>query len=513
MQYSLNHKLNNCMDSMINTQPPVAATLEPMVPGWADRRHGQTLAQQLAARLAQRMGSGLLAPGARLPSVRQCAQQQGVSAATVVAAYDMLQAQGWVRARPQRGFYVENVRQSPVNKALEAITNAATPGALNGLDDAVRVAPMNATALIRGMFQSGTGLAQPGLGAFPPDWLHNTFVLAAVRKVASPAAMQQLTQHYGEPAGDPGLRRVLAQRLQTLAIAAVPERILTTLGATHALDIVSRTVLRAGDCVMVEEPGWAVEFARLQALGMRILPVPRGPQGPDLAVMQRLCELHAPKLFVSVSVLHNPTGYSLSPGSAHRVLQLAQQHGFYVVEDDTYAHLAPEHATRLAALDGLQRTIYVSGFSKILTPGWRVGFLAAPAALADALLEAKLLSTLTSPALLEQALALCIEQGQLRRHAQRLQVRLGQARARSVQLALASGCRFAAPPAGLFGWVDAGVDTDALAQRLFDAGYLLAPGSLFHAQRQPGSLMRINFCTTQDASFWRAFDVARAALV
>jgi DNA-binding transcriptional MocR family regulator len=74
-----------------------------------------------------------------------------------------------------------------------------------------------------------------------------------------------------------------------------------------------------------------------------------------------------------------------------------------------------------------------------------------------------------------------------------------------VKLALAHGCRFAAPPAGLFGWVDTGVDTDALAQRMLDLGYLLAPGALFHAERQPSTLMRINFATTQDAQFWQVF--------
>jgi DNA-binding transcriptional MocR family regulator len=114
--------------------------------------------------------------------------------------------------------------------------------------------------------------------------------------------------------------------------------------------------------------------------------------------MARYCELHAPKLFVSVSVLHNPTGYCLSPGSAHRVLQLANAHNFHIVEDDTYSHIAPDHATRLCALDGLQRTIYVSGFAKILAPNWRVGFLAAPPDLVERLLDTKLLATLTTPA-------------------------------------------------------------------------------------------------------------------
>jgi DNA-binding transcriptional MocR family regulator len=94
---------------------------------------------------------------------------------------------------------------------------------------------------------------------------------------------------------------------------------------------------------------------------------------------------------VSVSVFHNPTGYCLSPGSAHRILQLANQHDFHIVEDDTYSHIAPEHATRLCALDGLQRTIYVSGFAKILAPNWRIGFLAAPTQLVERLLDTKLL--------------------------------------------------------------------------------------------------------------------------
>jgi DNA-binding transcriptional MocR family regulator len=194
------------------------------------------------------------------------------------------------------------------------------------------------------------------------------------------------------------------------------------------------------------------------------------------------------------------------------VLQLANEHNFFIVEDDTYSHIAPDHATRLCALDGLQRSIYVSGFAKILAPGWRVGFMAAPSALFDRLLDTKLLATLTTPALLEKALAWCIDQGQLRRHAERIRTRLDQARSRSARLAQSHGCIFAAPPAGLFGWVDTGVDTDALAQRMLDVGYLLAPGALFHASRQPSTLMRINFCTTQDAQFWKVFSKIRNQL-
>ncbi|MFT3719167.1 PLP-dependent aminotransferase family protein [Pseudorhodoferax sp.] len=463
------------------------------------RTASQSLTEQLAAHFAERIADRLLAAGTRLPSVRQCAQQHGVSPATVVAAYDRLLAQGLVEARPQRGFFVREQRLGPLSGAAARTAGAVRP-------------PVDAAALMRGMFHGAGELPQPGIGVFPPDWLASDVVAAAVRHVASRQALAPLSLQYGEPAGDPGLRQALAHKLAGLNVPAAPEQIVTTLGATHALDIVSRTLLRAGDHVMVEEPGWAIEFARLQALGAVILPVPRGPDGPDLAVMARYCEAHAPKLFVSVSVLHNPTGYCLSPGSAHRVLTLANQHGFHVVEDDTYSHLAPDHATRLSALDGLQRTVYVSGFAKILAPGWRVGYLAAPPALVQRLLDTKLLATLTTPALLEQAMAWCIAQGRLRRHAQRVVARLDQARERSVRLARAAGCRFVSEPAGLFGWVDTGVDTERLSQCMLDEGYLLAPGALFHAGRRPGSLMRINFTTTQAQAFWTVFERVRAGM-
>ena len=469
----------------------------------------QSLTEQLSSRFAERIRTRLLAPGARLPSVRQCAQQHELSPSTVVAAYDRLLALGLVEARRNRGFFVRETARGLEQGPSHTPVRQPAPGAG---ELTARRAPINAATLIRGMFQAISDKPQPGMGVFPSEWLESTFMPAAVRKVTGTQALKEFSLQYGEPAGDAGLRRSLSKRLSGLNIQATPEQIITTVGATHALDVVSRTLLRAGDYVMVEEPGWAIEFARLDALGMRILPVPRGERGPDLELMARYCELHAPKLFVSVSVLHNPTGYCLTPGSAHRVVQLANQHNFHIVEDDTYSHLASESATRLCALDGLQRTIYVSGFAKILAPNWRVGFLAAPPDIYERLLDTKLLSTLTTPALLEKALAWCIDQGQLRRHAERIRTRLDLARARSVKLALHAGCRFAAEPAGLFGWVDTGVDTDALAQRMLDLGYLLAPGALFHARREPSTLMRINFATTQEAQFWREFVKMRAAV-
>ena len=487
------------------------------------RSASQTLAEQLAGHYAARIRQRLLLPGARLPSVRESARRHRVSPSTVVAAYDQLLAQGLVEAKRQRGFFVRDgdtmaPRATAVaqpDSQTEAARLAITTETALRLDAPLRPPPVDATALIRGMFAADAQHPAPGLGTLPAEWLDAAMLQTALRRVMAPAKSASATHQpssylsYGEPAGDTRLRHALAQRLADFGVPATPAQIVTANGATHALDICSRALLSPGDAVLVDEPGWSVEFARLTQLGMRLLPVPRGVDGPDLAAMAALAKAHQPRLYVTCSVLHNPTGASLSLASAHQVLRLAEQHDFRILEDDTYAHLAPAHAPRLSALDGLRRTIYVSGFAKILAPGWRVGFMAAPPDLVDRLVDVKLLGTLTTPALLEQAVAVCLEQGWLRRHADRVIARLGAARTRTVKLALAAGCRFATPPAGLFGWIDTGVDTERLATDMLDDGWLLAPGTVFHPGRRPSTLMRINFATTQDPRFWRAFEKAR----
>jgi DNA-binding transcriptional MocR family regulator len=470
------------------------------------RDRPEPLGEQLAALFAERIARRALAPGARLPSVRECARQHAVSPSTVVAAYDQLQAQGLVEARRQRGFFVREGPLSRGSAALAAVqASAPAPAATRPL-----APPVDATALIRGMFQGGPGRQGPGLGTLPEPWLDANLLERALRRVLSQA---NDALRYGDPSGDPVLRQSLSHRLDgELGIAARPEDIVTTVGATHALELIARTLLQPGDAVLVDEPGWAVEFARLTRMGMRLLPVPRGPNGPDLDVMAALLAEHRPRLYVTVSVLHNPTGQSLSLAAAHQILKLADAHDLTIVEDDTYAWLAPPHLPRLSALDGLRRTVYVSGFSKILAPNWRVGYAAASPELAQRLVDTKLLTTLTSPAWAERAVAWCLDQGLLRRHAERVAQRLDTARHRVVRLAEDAGCRFAASPQGLFGWIDTGVDTDQLATRLAEQGWLLAPGSLFHARPRPSTLMRVNFASSQELRFWQQFDIARTAL-
>jgi len=308
-----------------------------------------TLTEQLAARFAGRIRQRLLAPGARLPSVRECARRHGVSPYTVVAAYDQLLAQGLVEARRQRGFFVRD-------------TSAAPPRAPSAGPGVQRPLPISATTLLRGMFQPPGAQPMPGLGTLPVEWLDLPMLASAMRRVTGSARLGEASLQYGEPAGDPHLRRALAHKLADHGIDAAPEQIVTSVGATHALDIVTRSLMRAGDAVLVEEPGWPLEYARLAALGLRLLPVPRGESGPDLAVMQRLIEAHHPRLYVSVSVLHKP---DRCVALARRGAPVAQARAGARPAHHRGRQLRPPRAGTPAATVGARtgwtRTIYVSG--------------------------------------------------------------------------------------------------------------------------------------------------------
>ncbi|WP_347656410.1 GntR family transcriptional regulator, partial [Comamonas thiooxydans] len=194
------------------------------------RQAALTLTQQLAERLAERIRTRLLPAGARLPSVRECARQQGVSPYTVVAAYDLLQAQGLVEARPQRGFYVRDIVQNPLQMPEGKAQIAINAGAVNtpvGIPPGTRI---NATMLIRGMFvESVAGKPQPGAGVLPAEWLDAGFLVAAMRKVTSGQALRESLVRYGEPMGDSRLREALARRLQRIGIAVGTGQIITTL--------------------------------------------------------------------------------------------------------------------------------------------------------------------------------------------------------------------------------------------------------------------------------------------
>jgi DNA-binding transcriptional MocR family regulator len=459
-----------------------------------------TLAAQLVDALTRRIEDEGLRPGSRLPSIRAMAEQAGVSRFTVVEAYDRLAASGLVQSRRGAGFFVA---------ARGTARSAVMPASPAALDAPARI---DIAWLLRSMFREATGPGMPGgAGLLPPEWLDADMVAGAVRAVGRTVRNNLLS--YGQPQGYPALRQQISALLQGIGVPAHPEHnLLTTSGVTHGLDLIARMLVGPGDAVLVEDPAWFLIFGRLAAVGARVIGVPRTPAGPDVEALERLAAQHRPKLFIVNSVVHNPTGHTLSAGIAYDILRIAERHDFMLVEDDTYSELHPGNAMRLSVLDRLDRVMLVGGFSKMLAPSLRVGYIAAAPPLLEKLAELKMLSGLTSSELGERVIHRILAEGQFRRHVERVRARVDAARERCVKLLLERGFEVPQMPhAGMFIWADCGRDAEGLARAAAARNLLLAPGTLFSPTQAPSTYLRFSASMVDNDAAWRMVaDLMRA---
>jgi DNA-binding transcriptional MocR family regulator len=272
-------------------------------------------------------------------------------------------------------------------------------------------------------------------------------------------------------------------------------------GITQAIDLIARIFVQPGDAVIVGDPAWFQMFGRFASQGARLVGVPYTPDGPDLDALETLVQTWRPKMLVINSVLQNPTGTSLTAAQAFRILRLAEEYDFIVVEDDIYGDLCPPGypATRLASLDQLKRVIYLGSFSKTLAANLRVGFIACAPEVAKAVTDQKMLVGMTSPELNERVLYKILTEGHYRRHVERLRARLDGVRDKAARMLEKTGLKlFQTPGAGMFLWADTGVDSDMLTAAGHEAGFLLTPGSLFSPQQSPSSWTRFNVANCGD---------------
>jgi DNA-binding transcriptional MocR family regulator len=452
-----------------------------------------TLVDQLVAHVTRSIDNRGLRPGARVPSIREMATQAAVSRFTVVEAYDRLVAQGSLESRKGAGFFVR----------------ARTDTFEGGGESAARVAPATPSRLdipwlLNSMFSDAGASGVPGgVGLLPASWLDMDMVSAAMRAVGR--TMKGHLAQYGLPQGYAPLRQQIASTLQSEGVPAHPDlNLVTVSGVTHGLDLLMRQLIAPGDTVLVEDPAWFVIFGRLAAFGARMIGVPRGPNGPDLEVLDRLAREHRPKVFIINSVVHNPTGRSLSAGAAYDILRIAERHDFQIIEDDTYGDLHRGGAIRLAGLDRLNRVILVGGYSKTLAASLRVGYIAAAPALVRRLTEVKMLSGLTTSEINERVVHRVLIEGQYRRALDRVRTRVDQARRECVRGLLALGFTIEVePPAGMFVWADSGHDGEALARVAAERQLLLAPGSLFSPDQAPSTFLRFSVVMAENPASWQ----------
>lgn len=455
-------------------------------------------AAKIVSRISDEIGtqirSGALHPGTNLPSVRQLARDRGISPFSAAAIYDGLVALGLIEARAGLGYFVPN-RQAARHRP------APTPEL-----------PSDSIWERRREARAGTIAVDAGAGWLPDSWLYGQGVRESLRAIARQARLP--LEGYGNPFGLGELRAQLALLLEARGVSVNHDQILLTQGASQALDLIVRECLAPDDVVIVEDPGYPPMFDLLRQRGVRLLSVPRTAQGPDTDALEKLLRRKRARCLVINTSCHNPTGTTLAAATAHRVLELANKHDLLVIEDDIFADLAPQPVTTLAHLDELNRVIYLSSFSKTVSPALRAGYLAASAKLTQRLARAKVTTSLGSSELLEQILLRVLTHGRYRKHLKSLRTRLAGAHLNVAREFQARGVELAfTPSAGLFLWarLPSKASVSKLWQQAFDHDVLLAPGEMFRPEGQACPYWRFNVAHCDAPPLYRFLDSLKSA--
>lgn len=457
---------------------------------------GESLIAKVMGTVKHRIAARSLTPGARLPSIRSFALAMKVSKSTVVEAYERLQAEGVIRSRPGSGFFVA--------APLAPLTLAEIGPRVDRAVDPLWIS--------RQALEPGEGVLRPGCGWLPPHWMPEEGLRRALRGIARGAAATLVD--YGAPLGLLPLRQLLTRRVAQHGIEASPDQILLTESGTQAIDLLCRFLLKPGDAVLVDDPCYFNFHALLRAHQARIFGVPYTPSGPDIGRFAEALAEHKPRLYITNSALHNPTGAMLLPLVGHRLLKLAEQAGLTIIEDDIFADFEETPAPRRAAFDGLERVVHIGSFSKTLSAAVRCGFIVAPRDWVEALTDLKIATCFGAAGFSSELVLTLLKNGSYRKHMETVRQRLAGAMAETAQrLARIGITPWIEPQAGMFLWcrLPDGIDAARLARQALARGIVLAPGNVFsHAQTASGFL-RFNVAQSEDERLFRELAALTAA--
>jgi len=387
------------------TMPALAAT--PMRIA-LDPRSPAPIYRQIYGRIRGAILSGALPAGARLPSWNALASELGVARGTVRAAYDWLAGEGYIRAEGAAGTRV-NLGFGPgareaAPKRREAGAGARKRGAPR---DAVGLAPWG---LPPRPFQVG----MPALDAFPRDlW---TRLLARHARGLAPSMMA-----YPDPAGDPALREAIMSYLAVArGVDCARGQVFITAGYTGALDLITRALLRPGDAAWFEDPGYPRGRDALKLAGASLVPVPVDAEG--LIVTRGIAAAPEARFAVVTASHHAPLGMPLSLSRRLALLGWASESQGWIIEDDYYGEFQfrGRPVPALKSLDRGDRVLYVGTFSKVLMPSLRLGYVVAPAALADRLRRVASLLVPSQSLTAQRAVAAFLAEGHFARHIRRM---------------------------------------------------------------------------------------------
>ena len=461
------------------------SALNPL-PVTARRPGPETLYQQVAVRISELIQHGTLRPGERVPSVRQYSRQQNVSIATVTQAYRLLEDRGLLQARPQSGYYVRPQRwatppepgiSKPAPRAVEVQVSELVMEVVKASRD-------------QKLVRLGTTLPSPEL--FPFQALHRT--LAAVGRRSPTAA-----NSYEAPPGNLALRIQIARRAMDAGCTLAPDDIVTTIGATEALNLCLRAVARPGDVIAIESPSFFGILQIIESLGMRVCEIPTFPREgvclDELAARLKTCRI---KACVFTPNFSNPLGSRMPDEKKRKLVRLLAEHEVPLIEDDIYGNLSfDETRPKVAkAYDTDGWVMLCDSFTKTLCPGYRVGWVA-PGRFRAKVEFLKFVNTSASPSLPQMAIAEFLQNGGYDHHLRKIR-RFYAAQMQQMSEAITryfpSGTRLTRPTGGMCLWVELPPSVDALKlyRVALGAGISLAPGPLFSAKQKFENFIRIN---------------------
>jgi GntR family transcriptional regulator/MocR family aminotransferase len=452
---------------------------------------------QIAGSLADDVRRGRLRPGQPLPGTRRLAASLGVNRNTVVAAYEELQAEGWIETDPARGSRVSSALPDarPTRFAGGVFRRAAVP-ARAGYDLPPLPAPHPEGVRPRAELVFGSGV--PDLRLVP---------VAALARAYRRALRQRgrTLLDYAAPEGLPRLRAALAGMLAaTRGLAAGPDDLMITRGSQMALALVARALVQPGDLVAVEDVGYVPARAAFALAGARLAPLRVDAHGLDVEALDALARRGPVRAVYLTPHHHYPTTVTLSPGRRLRLLEVARAHRIAVVEDDYdhEFHYDGRPVLPLASVDRAGVVVYVGTLSKILAPGLRVGYVVAPAPLLARLAALRAtIDTQGDPAI-EDAVAELLEDGEVQRHVRRVRRIYRERRdalAELLRSELGDRVSFEVPAGGVAFWVRSIPDLDVLewARRALAAGVFFSPGAWFAFDQRPLPFLRLGFaCLT-----------------
>ncbi|MGJ7566045.1 PLP-dependent aminotransferase family protein [Variovorax sp. GB1R11] len=384
--------------------------------------------KQLVDELATEIRSGRLPPGTRLPTHRRLAGHYGLALATASRVYAELEAMGLVSGEVGRGTFVRET--------------ALPPG--QGIDQQAVAA----------------GLVDLNFN-YPSLPGQADLLRAALRQLAAGGELESMLR-YAPHGGRMHERACVARHLVSRGLVVQPSRVLLVDGAQHGLAVTVMALLKPGDVVAVDALTYPGFKALAEAHRLELAPVPASGQGPDLDALERLCAKRRVKAVYTMPTLHNPLGWVMSESRRRRLVAIARRHGLLVIEDAAYAFLADDPKKMppapLATL-APETTVYVSGLSKSVATGLRVGFVVVPEAWVPKLERAIRATTWCTPGVTTAIACAWLDDGTVGRLES--QKRQDAALRQAIATEALAGLRCVRHPASYFVWLPLPEDTRA----------------------------------------------------